>query len=422
MSTLTTYDAVVVGARCGGAATAMLLARQGHRVLMVDHAKFPSDVRLSTHLLWHSGVDLLHKWGVLDALKATGCPKLTGFKLDMGELVLRGAPPDSVAGAAMAPRRIVLDQVLIDAARAAGAELREGVTVEGVIEEDGRVQGIRGRLHDGAPFEARARVVVGADGAQSRIARAVNAETYHAFPREAGAYNTFSYFSGIELDGVEFYSRPERMIYAWSTHDGQCLVGIIQPGHAPRAERADIESAFMAELDTLAPDLARRVRGARRDDDWVTVGVNTFCRQASGPSWALVGDAGVTVDPITAAGMSNALRDADLLASVLHEGLSGARPLDEALADYGPRRDAVAVPLHLFAQDMAKLSPPTDEVIQLFVALAGNQPQIDRYFGVFGQTVSPAEFFSPENMQAIMQAAAAPATQTTAPVTAAATH
>jgi len=130
----------------------------------------------------------------------------------------------------------------------------------------------------------------------------------------------------------------------------------------------------------------------------------------------------VTVDPITAAGMSNALRDADLLASVLHEGLSGARPLDEALADYGPRRDAVAVPLHLFAQDMAKLSPPTDEVIQLFVALAGNQPQIDRYFGVFGQTVSPAEFFSPENMQAIMQAAAAPATQTTAPVTAGATH
>jgi len=102
-------------------------------------------VRLSTHLLWHSGVDLLAKWGVLDALRATGCPELTRFKLDMGELVLRGAPPDTRVGAAMAPRRIVLDQVLIDAARDAGAELREGVMLEDVLQEGGRVVGIQGR-------------------------------------------------------------------------------------------------------------------------------------------------------------------------------------------------------------------------------------------------------------------------------------
>lgn len=409
MSTSPEFDVIVVGARCAGAATAMLLARQGHRVLMIDHARFPSDVRLSTHLLWHSGVDLLAKWGVLDALRATGCPELTRFKLDMGELVLRGMPPGTQVGAAMAPRRIVLDQVLIDAARAAGAELREGVTLEDLLQDNGRVVGIKGRLDDGSPFEARAHVVVGADGTHSRVARSVGAEPYHAFPKEAGAYNTFSYFSGIALDGVEFYSRPERMIYAWETHDGQAVIGIIQPGHAPRVDRDGIEQDFMSQMDAMVPDLARRLRAARREDDWVTVGVGTFCRQASGPGWALVGDAGVTVDPITAAGITNALRDADLLAGLLHEGLSGQRPMDQTLADYGPRRDETAVPLHLFAQEMAKLAPPTEDVIGLFVALAGNQPQIDRYFGMFGQTVMPAEFFDPSNIEAIVTAAAQPA-------------
>ena len=254
----------------------------------------------------------------------------------------------------------------------------------------GRVTGIQGRLQDGAAFEAQAHVVVGADGAQSRIARAVKASGYHEFDRQAGGCNTYAYFSGIELDGVEFFSRPQRMFYAWDTHDGQCLVGMIQPAAAPRAEGLAVEEATLAELDVLTPSLAQRVRAARRESDWTCVAVGTGCRQASGPGWALVGDAGLTVDPITAAGMSNALRDAELLAEVLHEGLSGARPLDEALADYGPRRDAVSVPLHLFAQDMAQLAPPTDDVIQLFGALAGNQPQIDRYFGVFAQTVSPA--------------------------------
>lgn len=405
MSTSPEYDVIVVGARCAGAASAMLLARQGHRVLMIDHARFPSDVRLSTHLLWHSGVDLLAKWGVLDALRATGCPELTRFKLDMGELVLRGAPPDTRVGAAMAPRRIVLDQVLIDAARDASAELREGVMLEDVLQEGGRVVGIQGRLDDGSPFEARARIVVGADGTHSRVARCVAAESYHTFPKEAGAFNTFSYFSGIALDGVEFYSRPERMVYAWETHDGQAVIGIIQPGHAPRVGRDEIEQDFMGQMTAMVPDLAQRLRAARREADWVTVGVGTGCRQASGPGWALVGDAGVTVDPITAAGITNALRDADLLAELVHEGLSGQRPLDAALADYGPRRDATAVPLHLFAQEMAKLSPPTEEVIGLFVALAGNQSQIDRYFGLFGQTVTPSAFFDPANVEAILKAA-----------------
>ena len=126
-----------------------------------------------------------------------------------------------------------------------------------------------------------------------------------------------------------------------------------------------------------------------------------------------MGDAGVTVDPITAAGITLALRDAELLSGLLHEGLRhegllGQRALDAALADFGPQRDVVSRPLHQFAQDMAQLQVPPPEMVEVFMALAGQQTQIDRYFGLFGQTVTPAEFFAPANLQAILAGAGSP--------------
>lgn len=411
------FDAIVVGARCAGAATALLLARQGHRVLIVDQAHFPSDVRLSTHLIWHAGVDLLDRWGLLQTLQDSGCPLLTDFALDMGGLVLQGKPPGTRVGAAMAPRRVVLDQVLLDAAVAAGAEVRQGVTFEAVVREgdqpDGRVCGIRGRLQDGQPVQFDARIVVGADGAHSPVARAVGARDLVRHDKADGSYNLYAYFSGLPMASaasVEFHSAPERMAYAWGTHHGQTLVGMILPGRAPRVPQAEVEALFMREAQTHAPALAERVRQARLESDWTAASVGSHCREAAGPGWALVGDAGVTVDPITAAGISLALRDAELLAGLLHEGLSGQRTPDAALADFGPQRDLLSRPLHQFAQDMAQLQLPPPEMVAVFMALAGNQPQIDRYFGVFGQTVSPADFFDPANLRAIVQqAASAPA-------------
>ncbi len=400
------HDVIVVGARCAGAATALLLARQGHRVLLIDQDRFPSDMRLSTHLVWHAGADLLKKWGVLDAVRASLCPPLTEFSLDLGELVLKGDPPGAQVGAAFAPKRIVLDQVLLDAAVAAGVELREGVLFDEVLREGERVVGIRAKNSDGSELIEHARWVVGADGRHSRVARAVGSASYHEFPKEQGSLNTFAYFSGVSLKGVEFISRPRRMAYAWQTNDDQVLAGIMLPGESPRVPRQEIEAHFFAELEAMSPDLAARLRAGRREEDWISTGVGTFCRQPAGPGWSLVGDAGLTVDPITAAGITNALRDAELLADLLHQGLSGQRELDEAMAEFAPRRDAVSVPLHLFSQDMAKLALPTDDVVKLFGALAGNQAQADRYFGVFGQTVSPADFFSPENLQQIFDQAA----------------
>ncbi len=403
------YDALVVGGRCAGAATAMLLARQGHKVLIVDQAKLPSDLRLSTHLIWHAGVDLLKKWDLLDEVLASNCPPQTHFALDMGELVLRGQPPGSQAGMALAPRRHVLDKILLDAAVKAGAELRQGVTFEDVEKDGDRVIGVRGRIQDGsASFSAHARIVIGADGAYSRVARTVGAEAYNVFPKEAGAYNTYSYFSGVPLTETVFYGRPERMVYAWPTNDGLTLVGIMQPGSAPRPARADVEQAFFDELDAMTPDLAARLHAGRREDDWLSAGTGAFCHQAAGPGWCLVGDAGLTMDPITAAGITNAFRDADTLSTLIHQGLAGGtrEAMDQALSSYQTQRDAASLPLMHFTQDMARLAPPTEDVIKLVMALAQNQAQTDRYFGLFGQTVTPTDFFSPENMAQIFGASA----------------
>lgn len=401
-------DAVVVGGRCAGAATAMLLARQGHRVLVVDQDAFPSDMKLSTHLVWHAGVDLLQSWGLLEPLRRAGTPLLTRFSLDLGELVLSGNPPHTQAHAAIAPRRIVLDQVLRDAAARAGAQLLDNTSFQDVMRDAaGVVTGIQCKQADGTPLTVHARCVIGADGRGSRVARAVGSPSTHEFTREQCSVNVFAYFSGVPMNGVEFYSRPERMGYAWQTNDGLVMSGVILPGREERTEREGLEPLILDELSSMAPDLAARLKAGRRETDWLRVAIATGARQASGPGWALVGDAGITFDPITAAGITNALRDAEHLSQALHRAFKDDAPLGQTLADYARQRDETAVPWHLFAQQMAELLPPPPELVALLGAMAGNQPQIDRYFGLFGQTVSPTDFFSHENMHKIMEDAQA---------------
>ena len=166
------YDAIIVGARCAGSPTAMLLAREGHRVLVVDRATFPSDT-ISTHLIHPPAVSRLARWGLLDRLVATGCPPIDRYIFDFGPLVIDGTPGNDEAPVAYAPRRTVLDKLLVDAAAEAGAEVREGFTVEEILIEDGVVTGIRGHGRDGVSVTEHAQVVIGADGRHSVVAGAV---------------------------------------------------------------------------------------------------------------------------------------------------------------------------------------------------------------------------------------------------------
>ena len=318
---------------------------------------------------------------------------------DVGPFALSGAPtPADGADAAYAPRRYLLDQILLEAASAAGAEVRERFSVGELLIEDGRVTGIRGREAGGATVTERAGIVVGADGMRSRVARAVGAPTYHERPGRTCAY--YTYWSGVPLDGAELYPRDGRMVIAGPTNDGRTIVTVFWPRAEFHRVRADIERSFL-EAVALAPSLAERLRAGRRAERFYGTGeLPFFFRRPFGPGWALVGDAGYHKDPLTAQGIGDAFRDAELLAGAIDEGLRGHRPLGDALADYERRRNEAALPLYDFTYELASLEPPTADMQALFGALRDDPEQTSRFFGVIAGTVPMAEFFARDDVAA----------------------
>jgi len=396
------FDAIVVGARCAGSPTAMLLARKGYRVLVVDRASFPSDT-LSTHVIHAPGVAALSRWGLLDEVTATGCPPITTYSFNFGPFTIAGTPrPTNGSSAAYAPRRTVLDKILVDAADRAGAEVREKFTVDEVIVEDGAVVGIRGRGEDGDPVVERARVVIGADGRNSHVAKAVGPHQYNEKPMLLWGY--YTYWSGFPVEGFENVIRPGRGWAALPTNDGLTLLVIGWPSSESTAYKADVEANYLATLD-LVPEIADRVRSATREARFSGGGVPNFFRKPFGPGWALVGDAGYTKDPVTAQGISDAFRDAELCATAVDETFNGGRSFDDAMSAYQQTRDAHATPIYELTAQLAALEPPSPEMAQLLGAVHGNREAMDSFAGVIAGTVSPVEFFAPDNVGRIMAAA-----------------
>ncbi len=399
------YDAIIVGARCAGAPLAMLLARKRYKILLVDRATFPSNLPTSTHLIHQPGIARLKKWGLLERLIGTGCPVIDHYHYDIGEFSLTGCPPPFEGTAvAYAPRRIVLDKLLVDSAVEAGAELREGFTVEGLTTNGDTVTGIRGTIGNGRNITEQAQIVIGADGPNSIVARHVKARAYNAMAPLMRTH--FSYWSGVNLDGAELYPRDFRFVYGWNTNDGLALVGANWAlSRFPKLPHA-VEESFFEVVDETAPNLAARLRAGKREERWCGAAIDGFFRQPFGHGWALVGDAGYKKDPCTGAGITDAFRDTELLAEAIDEGLAGKRPLDEAMADYERRRNAIAMPIYEFTCQSAKFEPPTAELRQLLYALRGNQRDTDRFFGLIAQTTSIPEFLSPENLSGIIGRAA----------------
>jgi flavin-dependent dehydrogenase len=389
------YDAIVVGARCAGSPTAMLLARQGHRVLVVDRAGFPSDT-LSTHYIHQSGVASLERWGLLPRIAAAGAPGIRNYTLDVGPFALHGAPPPiGEVTEAYSLRRTVLDQMLVEAAADAGAQVRQHFPVDGLVTDGDRVTGIRSRGKT-----EHARVVIGADGLNSLVARGVGAPTYNDQGTLTCAY--YTYWSGVEIDGVELYPRPGCMIVAAPTNDGQVVTIVLWPNAEFHAIRSDIERRFLEALE-LAPGLAARVRRATRSERFRGTGrLPNFYRRPHGKGWALVGDAGYHKDPILALGISDAFRDAELLAQAVDAGLSGRAPLARALADYERRRNELSAHGFQSTIGFARLQPPPPDMQQLFAALRDNPRERDRLFGTFAGTVPPDEYFAPDNLTRIL--------------------
>ncbi|MEU8614784.1 NAD(P)/FAD-dependent oxidoreductase [Actinoplanes sp. NPDC048791] len=397
------YDVIVVGARCAGSPVAMLLARRGYRVLVVDRATFPSDT-VSTHFIHPPGVDALRRWGLLEQVTATGVPPISRYTFDFGPVTLAGAPGTEHSPVAYAPRRTVLDKILLDAAAAAGAEVREGFTVEEVRVADGEPAEIRGRDAGGSPVVERARVVVGADGRNSVVAKAVQPRQYHELPPLTCGY--YSYWSNLPTDGTfEIYSRTGRGWAVCPTHDELTMV----IGGWPYAElaehRNDIEGT-LRDTFALAPAFVERLAGAKRESRFVGTSVPNYFRTPFGPGWALVGDAGYNRDFITAQGITDAFHDAELCADALDQALGGARPYAEAMGDYWSTRDERVLPMYEMTAQIASLQPPDPQMVQLLTAVQGNQEAMDAFARVNSGATPPAEFFAPDNIGRIMSQAA----------------
>lgn len=394
------FDAIVVGARAAGSPAAMLLARKGYRTLLVDRAAFPSDT-LSTHVIHAPGVAALHRWGLLEEVVATGCPPMTRYSFDFGPLTIRGTTrPVGGIQTGYAPRRIVLDAILVEAAARAGAEVREAFNVDGLVVEDGVVVGIR---HGGTV--ERARIVIGADGRHSHVARAVQAPTYHTKPRLQ--YSYYTYFSDLAVDGLENYIRPDRGFGCAPTNDGLTMIVTGWPYAEARAYKSDVEANYLATL-RLIPGIAERLQHARREAPFLGGSVPGLLRKPFGPGWALVGDAGYDKDPITAQGITDAFLDAERCASAVDAWWSGTASYDEAMTAWHQERDTTVLPMYEFTSQLATLEPPPPEMQQLFEAMSGNQDAMDGFVSVVSGAVSPSEFFSEENVARIFADGAQP--------------
>ena len=315
------YDAVIVGARCAGAATAMLLARQGLRVLAIDRGRYGTDT-LSTHALMRGGVLQLHRWGVLDAIKAAGAVPIRRTTFYYGDdlLTIPIKPRDGV-DALYAPRRALLDRLLVDTSVASGAHVRHGIQLDRLLwSGDGRVNGVVVRDEKGESHRVAAGLVIGADGLRSTVARLVGAQTY-VIGRHASAV-VYGHWEGVELEGYRWYYKPGISAGAIPTSANETCVFVAVPASRfLKTFRGDIAAGYLRLLRDVAPDIAETVGFARRVGNLNGfAGHSGFFRQSWGAGWALVGDAGYFKDPLTAHGITDALRDAELLADAVASG------------------------------------------------------------------------------------------------------
>ena len=340
-----THDVIIVGARCAGSATAMLLARRGLRVLVLDRARYGSDT-VSTHALMRGGVLQLQRWGLLDEIVAAGTPPVTRVVFHYpDETTPISLKPAAGVRALYAPRRTVLDRVLADAASAAGADVRFGVTVTELLrDETGRVTGVAGNDADGRRLLASAPLTVGADGIRSLVAREVDAPVLRT-ARWNGTAVLYGYWDDLPVDGYEWLYAPGAGAGLIPTNDGQTGVFVgTTPKHMKAARRAGTaQRAFSTLLETVSPAAAERVCAAGAPQHLRGfAGMPGYLRQSWGPGWALVGDAGYFEDPLSTHGITDALRDAELLDVAVGEIHSGFTTEASALAGYQKTRDVLA--------------------------------------------------------------------------------
>jgi flavin-dependent dehydrogenase len=351
------YDVIIAGARCAGAAAALVLARAGARVLLVDRQARGSDT-MSTHALMRAAVLQLARWSLLTPLQSKGTPPIGITTFHYGpESVPVAIKPEHGVHHLYAPRRTILDRILVDAAEVASAEVHHGILLSHLQSDpSGRIVGASLRDGNGEEARVRADFVIGADGRDSTVAKLVGAESY-IVGRAASAL-VYGYFQGLPDQGLHWYFAEKTAAGVIPTNHGQhCIfVGLPREQFGP-VFRGDIEGGFLGLLKRCDPQLSAAVEGATLSGRLRGfAGAHGYMRRPFGPGWALVGDAGYFKDPLTAHGITDALRDAELLARAILEG--GPR----GMARYQQERDALSIPLFRLTEAIASFRWTLDEV------------------------------------------------------------
>lgn len=387
------YDVMVVGARCAGSPAALLLARAGYRVLMVERSTFPKDT-LSTLYIHQPGVALLDRWGVLPDVVATGCPPLDKATYTTGDIRVEGASwPVGGQQAAYAPRRFLLDQILARAAVDAGAELRENCSVSDLVFEDGRVVGARISSGGGPATVERARLVIGADGMRSTVAAKAGAPHEVEAPTLTCCY--YSYWSGLPAQ-FRLYQSPGSWVGTVPTNDGATLVAAYFPQGAFADIKGDGLRALLDSVERTAPEVRAQMAGGEQVERLFGTGNQlNFFRKAAGPGWALIGDAGHHKDSITARGITDAFLQAQLLVDHVADGLQDPERLDKALGEFAAERTEMLVPDYKSTLKTAELNPP-EHHLEMLRAIATSSELSDRYFSTLSGACPIEEFVTPE--------------------------
>lgn len=385
----------MIGGRCAGAPLAVWLARAGASVLVADRSTFPSDT-LSTHVFQGGAIASLQRLGVLDDVLATGAPPIRHgrIRLGSGDDVLEATVPMPAPApglpALLCVRRVALDVILHRAAASAGAEMLDGWKLTELLSgDDGRVSGASLRTRDGEEMEVRARVVVGADGRNSSVAREVGASRYAVLPTERFGY--FAYYSDVEAGDPPTIdiARDERLYgFGVPADDGLYLACVMPPAGDHKEFAADIEAGWEREIARL-PRVGEMIAGGTR------VGrprglrpVDTFLRESAGPGWALVGDAGHFKDPSPGQGIADAMRQAERLSSAVVAGLAHG-DLDERVHDWWRWRDRDAFERHEWAHAFGAAGPPEHVLVEAQRSSLARDDGPERFWGPSLQRMSP---------------------------------
>ncbi|GGQ80717.1 FAD-dependent oxidoreductase [Streptomyces flaveolus] len=375
----------------------MLLARLGHRVLLVDRARFPSPTSSSTNLIHPPGVQRLEQWGVLDRLGDPTVPRISRYRLESGPVRLEARlPAVEDVDYALSPSRVKLDEALVRCAADAGVEVREETSVQDLLRDaDGTVVGVAGTGKGSGRFREKAAVVIGADGKNSKVARLAGAEQYRAEP--VLSKSLWTYWEGpAQPSLVRTYRKNRRHPFTWPTHDGLSIVGVAWPTAdfpSPGSDEAT-DRTVLAALADADPEFAEEVRAGRRAGRWLTGSVPNFLRTPHGPGWALVGDASATRDPITASGITHAVLGAELLADAVHRGLSGSQGMHPELASYARARDELVRDHYDYTRDYARILDHTLDERALIEAMSRSPWHARGMIGLFATVVPPTEFYS----------------------------